>query len=455
MIRFLERFLQGTGAGRKMMAGVHCLLLVFAGALVLAHGQTTEGQGNDWANLAPPPGVSDTNSPQNDFGISNTPAAEVFDEPSSDSTETNRFTSDLVMARYYRKMQQPNNAESILIGLLAADVPESVQKTALLQLGETVYEENDLPRAQTIYSQFLNRWPDDARVPEVYLQQGKIFRQMGLTDLALNKFYTVMATALSLKNDQFAYYEKLVLETQVEIADTHYLMGHFVDAADFYNRLLQSPDQGLDRSEIQFRLVRSLAIIGRNDEAASQAQDFLSRYPDANETPEVRYYLAQALKAMGRDNDALQQVLLCLKQQKARTGNDAAVWTYWQQRVGNEIGNQLYHEGDYVHALEIYADLARLDSSATWQVPVYYQMGLSYEKLLQPQKASDIYQQITARETEVGTNATPGMQAIFDMAKWRINFLKWEQNAQAADLSIAATAASMTTPTNSTNNFTQ
>ena len=452
MIPFRESFVRCSERGGGIVIGIRCILLLLAGALVSARAQTTGG-GSDWANLTPPPGIADSNSSQNDFDISNAQGVEI--STNGNSPGTNGFSSDLAMARYYRKSVQPGKAESVLIGLLAADVPESVQKVALLQLAEVVADENDLPRAQTIYSQFLERWPDDWRVPEVYLKQGEIFRRMGLTDLALSKFYSVMASALSLKNDQFAYYQKLVLKTQVEIADTHYLMGQFVDAADFYSRLIQNPDPALNRPEMQFRLIRSLAIIGRNDKAASQAQDFLSRYPDSDQTPEVRYYLAQAFKALGRDDDALEEVLLCLKQQKARVGNDSAVWTYWQQRVGNEIGNQLYHEGDYVHALEIYVNLAQLDSSAAWQVPVYYQMGLTYEKLSQPQKASDIYKQIVSRENEVGTNATPGMQAVFDMAKWRINFLKWEQNAQAADLSLAATANAMTRLTNSTNNLTQ
>jgi tetratricopeptide (TPR) repeat protein len=274
---------------------------------------------------------------------------------------------------------------------------------------------------------------------------------MGLTELALGKFYSVMAATLNLKNDQLPYYQKLVLQTQVEIADTHYLLGHYVDAADFYGRLLLNPDPALNRPEMQFRLVRSLTIIGHNDEAASQAEDYLNRFPDADETPEVRYYYAQALKRLGRDNEALEQVLLCLcQQQKSKSGNDPAVWTYWQQRVGNEIGNQLYHEGDFVHALEIYADLAQLDTTATWQIPVDYQMGLTYEKLLQPQKAVDTYNLIISREAEVGTNATPGMQAIFDMAQWRVNFLKWQQGAQTLNQSLAAM-----TITNSSTNFTQ
>lgn len=453
MIPMRELFRPRDGKRGGMAAVFPCALFLLASALFPVSGQTVADSGGDWADLTPPPAAADSNSLQVDFDFSNSPAGD-FSIDSSPSG-TNRFSTDLAMARYFGKTEQPDKAEAILIGLLGGDVPVSVQRTALLQLGKVVRSENDLPRAQSIYAQFLNRWPDDPRVPEVYLQQGKIFRQMGLTDLALSKFYSVMAAALSLKNDQFAYYQKLVSETQVEIADTHYLMGHFVDAADFYTRLLQNPDPGLDRPQMQFRLVRSLAIIGRNDEAASQAQDFLSRYPDADEGPEVRYYLAQALKALGRDDDAVQQVILCLKQQKSSAGNDPAVWTYWQQRVGNEIGNQLYHNGDYIHALEIYVDLAQLDSSATWQVPVYYQMGLTYEKLAQPQRASDAYKRILARQADVGTNATPGMQAIFDMAKWRIDFLKWQEKAQAADVAVAATPPPLKTTTNSTNNLTQ
>jgi tetratricopeptide (TPR) repeat protein len=456
MIPFRDLFRPRDGKREGMALILPCALLLLACSLFPAHGQTTAApaaSGSDWANLTPPPVAQDTNSLQIDFDTTNSPSEDLSNEPVASGT--NRFTADLAMARYFKKTEQPDKAEALLVGLLGGDVPDAVQKSALLELGIVVRAENDLPRAQTIFAQFLNKWSDDPRVPEVYLQQGQIFRQMGLTDLALTKFYSVMAAALSLKNDQFAYYQKLVLKTQAEIADTHYLMGHFVDAADFYSRLLQNPDPGLDRPQIQFRLVRSLTIIGHNDEAASQAEDFLSRYPDSDEAPEVRYYLAQDYKALGRDDEALQQVLLCLQQQKARAGNDPAVWTYWQQRVGNEIGNQLYHQGDYIHALEIYVNLAQLDSSATWQIPVYYQMGLTYEKLAQPQRASDAYKRIVSRETEVGTNATPGMQTIFDMAKWRIDFLQWQQKAQAADLAASATAVSMKATTNSTNNLTQ
>ncbi len=428
-----------------------CVLCVLAACGLVASGQSLPGSGSDWANLPSPPATPETNSPDDYFDSSNAPTDPSDFLAQATLAGTNDYSTKLAMARYFRKTMQPGEAEGILVSMLASDVPEKVQKEALLELGGVVRDENDLPRAQTIYAQFLNRWPDDSRSPEVYLRQGEIFRQMGLTDLALTKFYSVMASALAIKNDQEAYYQKLVLQTQVEIAETHYLMGHFVDAADFYKRLLTNPDPALNRPQMEFRLVRSLTIIGQNDEAVSQGQDFLSRYPDADETPEIRYYLAQALKSQGRDEDALQQVLLCLQQQKAKSGNDPAVWTYWQQRVGNEIGNQLYHQGDYVHALEIYVVLAQLDSSAAWQIPVYYQMGLTYEKLAQPEMAEATYGKIIAQETAVGTNATPGMQAVFGMAKWRVNFLKWQQNAQAVDQTMVSSMSTNTLANSTTN----
>jgi tetratricopeptide (TPR) repeat protein len=335
--------------------------------------------------------------------------------------------------------------------LLAVKTPETVKKSAVLWLGAVVRDENDLPRAQTIYAQYLSRWPGDIHIPEVLLRQGQIFRQMGLSDLALGKFYSVMTSALSLKNDQFAYYQRLVLQTQIEIAETHYLMGQFNDAADFYSRLLASPDPALPRPQMQFRLIRSLAITSHNEQAASQAEDFLSRYPDADDAPEVRYYFAEALKALGRNNEALQQVLLCLREQKIKTKKHPEVWAYWQQRVGNEIGNQLYREGDYVKALEIFINLTKLDSSPNWQIPIYYQMAATYEELLQPQKAVETYGAILARESEIGTNMTPNLQVIFDMARWRQNFVKWQGSAKLAEQSFANSAqAVVNTETNST-----
>ena len=346
------------------------------------------------------------------------------------------FNTRLAMARYLTRVRQPERAEPILIGLLADGVPDSIQQDAVLDLAAAVRAENDLGRAASICGQFIDRWPHDPRIPAMLLLQGQIFRQMGLNDMALTKFYSVMTAALSLKNDRLEYYQRLVLQAQMEIAETHYLSGQFSDAADYYSRILDQGDPSLDRRQVQFRLIRSLSAVGRNEEAASQARDFLARYPDGAEQPEVRFELAEALKQMGQNGASLEQVLLLLEEEKAKTTEHPDVWAYWQQRAGNEIANQLYREGDYVKALDIYLSLAQLDPAPDWQLPVDYQIGITYERLLQPQKAIETYKGILSRQAETGTNATPGLQAVFDMARWRANFLEWQNTAEVLNRSV-------------------
>ena len=356
-------------------------------------------------------------------------------------TQLERFDFILATARFQANTRAYAEAEKNFVKLLAEDVPEATQQTALFELAQAAATQNDLPRAQSVFTQYLQRWPGDLRTPEIYLQQGKLFRQMGLPNLALAKFYGVMTTALSLKNNQLPFYKGLVLQAQVEIAETHYLMGKFKDAADYYSRLLTQNDPALDRAQIQFRLIRSLEAVNRHDEAANQAQDFLAHFPQSTEEPEVRYHLAQAFKGQNRNTEALQQVKIFLQEEREKTTNNPAVWSYWQQRVGNEIGNELYQEGDYVKALQVYLALTQLDPAPAWQLPVRYQVGITYEKLLQPTMAIEAYRNILTNAAPLSiASLSPSLKAVVDMAGWRLHFLEWNGRAELFNRTTVATA---------------
>lgn len=348
-----------------------------------------------------------------------------------------RLKADLEAARHLRATRQAKSAIPLLTHLMLDETPETIRRDALLELGYGAQDENDLSRAQTVFSQFLSRWPNDRRAPEILLRQGQIFRQMGLNNLALAKFYAVMTAALSLKTDQIEYYQKLVLKAQLEIAESNYLSGKYTEAADFFSRLLKQNNPDLDRPQTQYRLIRALAAVGKHEETSGQAEDFLGRYPDAPQLPEVRFLLALALKQLGRNTDALHEVLVLLKEEKQRTQNKPELWAYWQQRAGNEIANQFYRDGDYTKALDIYVSLAALDKTPRWQLPVSYQVGMTYERLMQPEKALVTYGEILKQENELGTNSTPGLKAVLDMARWRISFLKWHNKAETDNHAIA------------------
>jgi len=359
-----------------------------------------------------------------------------------------QFQRQLELARYLRFTRQPAEATPILVSLLSDRTPQTTKQSALLELALVAQDQNDLAQAEQIYAQFQSRWPNDLRIPELMLRQGQVFRDMGLNNLALAKFYAVMTSALVLKNDQIDYYQRLVLQAQIEIAETHYQLGQYADAADFFSRLLKLNNPLLDRATVQFRLVRSLAALGRKDETVAQAEDYLSRYTDTAQQPEVRFYLAVALKQLGRNGESLQQVLLLLREERERTKGHPEVWTYWQRRTGNEIANQLYREGDYTKALDIYLSLVELDGSLEWRLPVDYQIGMTYEHLLQPHMALTTYTNILAAESTLGTNASPGLKAVIDMARWRSQFIGWQEQAEVVNHDIAMPQTNTTSAAN-------
>jgi tetratricopeptide (TPR) repeat protein len=347
------------------------------------------------------------------------------------------FQTQLDLARRQRYEKSIPLATRTLVMLLETNAPSELKRQALFELALVSQDDNQLVKAQQIFAQYLNRYQDDPSAPEVLLRQGLLYRQMGVNTLAVSKFYAVMSTALKLKLDNMEYYKKLVLQAQVEIADTYYLEGKYLEGADFFGRLLKSDSPGLDKPQIQFKLIRSLSCLTNHAETIAKAQVFLDLYPDSLDVPEVRFLLASTLKKVGRNQDSMKQVLLLLQSQEENVKKNPEAWIYWQQRAGNEIANQLYKEGDYLNSLEIYLNLANLNKSIVWQLPVWYQTGLVYEQLQQWKKATDIYDRILGRQKELtDANSSPSLLSLFEMAKWRKDYIAWMEKSKTTNLTF-------------------
>lgn len=339
------------------------------------------------------------------------------------------------MVDWGRRMRREKNyeaAEAAFANVMKANAPDPMFRTALLELAQIAQEQQQPGRAQQIYAQYLERFGEDPSAAEVYLRQGLLYRQMGAPNLALSKFYAVMTTALRLKLDRLDYYQRLVLQAQTEIADTYYLQGKFGEAAEYLNRLLKLDNAQLNQPQVVYKMIRSLAAMNRHTDVVAQAEQFIAKYPQTPEIAEVRFLYADALKKLGHGREATQQVLVLLESQQSSVTNQPGNWIYWQQRTGNEIANQLYKEGDYLNALTIYQSLAELNKTAAWQLPVWYQLGLVYERLMQPVKAAEFYTRILEREKELdSTTRTPSLGTVLDMARWRKEQLQWQLKTEA------------------------
>ena len=356
------------------------------------------------------------------------------------------YQQELDAARQLRRSKDHSAAAKLLVTLLENELPAEFKRSALFELAMVAQDANQLARAQQVLAQYLQIFPQDPTVPEVLLRQGLIYRQMGVSQMAVAKFYAVMNTALSMKLDQFDYYKRLVLQAQTEIADTYYLQGKFTEASDFFGRILKQDSVDLNRPQIHFKLVRCLSSLGRHVDVVNQCEDFFKKHPDAAEVPELRFICASSLKQLGRSREALVQVMKLLQSQEEMARINPENWSYWQQRAGNEIANQLYLEGDYLNALDIYNSLAELNTAPAWQLPVWYQVGIIYERLQQPKKASEKYDAIVAREKELTASAeTPNLKTVIELAKWRKEHIQWQDRAEVAVQSLKLRPVSSTT----------
>ena len=354
------------------------------------------------------------------------------------SAQMKYFRGLVNSARELRKKHQPALAEDMLIQILSDEAPEAIQRDALYELGMAVLDRRDLPRTQQILAQFARKYPSDPMTAEVLLRQGLLYREMGAPSLAISKFYAVMSTALNLNGEQVEHYQRVVLLAQTEIADTYSLQGRYEDAADFYRRVLKLENPNLNEPLIRFKLIKCYDVLKNADKLIAEGQRFVERFPDDPQIPEVRFILASIFKSANRRREAIEQTMALLQAEKTKSDKAPEIWAYWQQRTGNDIGNQLYTEGDYLSALQVYRCLAGLNKDPGWEVPANYQIGLVLERLGQPEKAAELYQSILSREKDVPEKSlTPNLKLVFEMCRWRKDQLAWESSALRATREIA------------------
>ncbi|HYE32396.1 MAG TPA: tetratricopeptide repeat protein [Methylomirabilota bacterium] len=342
--------------------------------------------------------------------------------------EVDPIRSRLELARRMTKDGKHDVAEKVYIGLLKQKLSEKERRDIYMEMAEALAEASQHAKAQQVYGEFARRFPNDPKLPEVLLRQGYLYRDMGLNQMALAKFYSVISTSLNLTGEELGSYQKTVVRAKTEIAETYYLSDKYKDAAQFFTRVLKLDGPIIDRAKILFRLMKCHSALGEWDQAIASARSYLTIASESGDAPEVRYFLAEALKKLNRNSEALEEVMGLLQKQQKESLANPEKWIYWQQRTGRDIANQLAKEGDFTSALQIYLQLVQLDSSPEWQLPIFYQVGLVYESLKQPAAATEMFDKILegAAAVKADSPAAVSVAEVVKMAKWRKNFIEWE-----------------------------
>ena len=375
-------------------------------------------------------------------------------------------------------------AESLIVGILEnPDAPVETQRECLKHLAQFALDSNSLATAQQIYSQLVSRYPLHSDTPSILYRQGVLYRKIGATELALSKFHAVMSTVVSLQVKDITTYRSLVLLAQTEIADTFLMAGQFDRAADYYRRVLKLGNSDLNEAQVRLKLVKAVFELKDWKGVLAEGQQCIEKAALSTQIAEVRFLMAEAHKKLGMHQEAIQQTLELLNTEQERASKDPDNWAYWQKRTGNKLANELYEQGDYLNALLIYETLFKLPGNAEWHSQAQYQIGLIYERMFQPDRASAAYTEIISRSTNAApvpnnvaqssdtnsTNGTPsvqpssamlenkvasqslaqpvssGLNLIREMAQWRLNNLRWDQNVNKEVQKIFLPNASSTT----------
>ncbi len=277
-------------------------------------------------------------------------------------------------------------------------------------------------KAAAIFEKFLKEFPEDERVPDVYLDLGRTLRAMGAHRLAVNRFYSVINSTLKLPTDSFDHYQLLARTAQFEIAETYFESGNFVEAGKFFSRLRLLDLAPVDRARAHFKSSYSMLLAGDQLGSIRAMHAYLLQWPNDEHVPEARHLLATTLRQLNRTDEALYVTMELLRGEQAQSKADPKRWSYWQRRTGNQLANEFFHSGETTNALTIYQRLLSLAPDPSWRLPVLYQVGLCYERLRALDRAREAYQKIV---DEAPATNNVELNDLAKMSAWRINNMIW------------------------------
>jgi tetratricopeptide (TPR) repeat protein len=323
-------------------------------------------------------------------------------------------------------------AEAHFEELLGTDMTQAQRTKALLDMADLYHKYNVKPKEAAVYERYIETYPNDLMVPELYMRLGFIYRDIGAFNTSLTKFYSVLNSSLSVNKNGMEAYRQLSLRAQIEIADTYYMMGDYDQAAKFYMRLKRLDLGNAGHAQVDFKYAYTQYLLKDYSATISNFQAFIQAYPDNSLVAESHFVLASAYKQINQPQAALNEVLSLLMYQEQHK-EDASTWSYWKKRTGNQMGNEFYEQGDFESALQIYQAMARLSSDPAWLWPSLYQMGLCFERLRLTTKAVDAYNLIQTGADAMQKNGVvmpQQLKDLLDQVKWRKDHLNWQEDTQ-------------------------
>ena len=324
-------------------------------------------------------------------------------------------------------------AEKYFAAALGVPIDSPEKENVLFEMAKLFKEDGILPKAAVVLERLTEEFGESRRLPSVYMELGHLYRAMGGLEIAISNYYMVLNSSLNISIDQVERARDLSLNAKLEIAETHSELLEYEESYRHYELLSKLDLKPIERMRVDYRMCHLLYQLGRYQHAVPRLKQFLDHYRMSAHSPEIRYLLAKSYEKLNRKPEALKEVVQILQRQSSPDTALVGEADYWRQRTGNELANEFYEKRDYRSALTIYQSLARYNPAPEWRWPAIHQIGLCFERLGLPSKAILAYQEILDPEGfKISEESlSTSLQSLRQMAKWRLEHLKWEDDLLA------------------------
>ena len=286
------------------------------------------------------------------------------------------------------QQNQPRQALELMEQLCRRWPDHLLWPQAALQLAYWLHDQRQPQKAAAWASRLVRRpeCPDRYRA-----QAASLLGRMAVGEKRWAEVHRWMEAAA-----QMAPEDKLRHQARFWVCESLYQRGLFPQAHRQIQELLpqlQHPPPAWIAT-LHLRLAQCSVQMKKWRQALQEAEEALRRFPQFPQKYELHYVRGRALLALARFDQAREAFTRVIRSPRAR-GSQRAAMAQWM------IGESYFHQRNYQEALRHYLRVDVLyPNHPSWQAAGLLQAGKCYEKLGQPDKATELYLRIVQQAAD-------------------------------------------------------
>jgi len=328
------------------------------------------------------------------------------------------------------KLQDYLRAENLYVEMLTAPCSDDDRKKAYWILADFYQKTSQYLKSMSVFEHYLKSFPDDERCPEIHIKLGLLYRHFGDYQTAVDKFFNVLKLSFLIPKDKLEEYRMLSERAQFEIAETYYLIGDYHHADEFFERVRRVSTDPEVQAEARVKKAYANLLLGNYGTVINVLESFDNDHPGNGFIPNTRFLLASAYYKTGQKDRARREIFNLFS--KDIRPMDEPTWNYWMQRIGNQLANDFFNEGEFESAHKLYHALLPLHDSSEWRWPIIFQIGQCMEGQEKREEAMEVYAELmnlmkgydsfNKDNVERMNKLRESIQIRYDQLRWETDF---------------------------------